>query len=155
VYLYFNDKDSILCSLQEIGFAEFYKRQQILASIKNPAEKLRAHGRVYVQFAFENPELYDLMFIIRAPMNAIPKGIDWEVGKRTLQVLKDNVQECIQAGYIKEGNVDTISFGIWSIVHGMVSLIIRDRVPRLPKEYQMTFIEQSLDFLMEEILQKN
>lgn len=155
VYLYFKDKDEILCALQEIGFTEFYRRQQIIKGIKDPKEKLLAHGRVYVQFALENPELYDLMFIIRAPMNAHPKDAEWESGIRSLNVLKENVQECMNAGLIKEESVDIVAFGIWSIVHGMVSLVIRERVPMLPKEHQIQFIEQALDFIMSEILAKN
>lgn len=152
VYLYFKDKDAILCALQEIGFNEFHRRQQILAGIKDPAEKLRAHGRLYVQFAFENRELYDLMFIIRAPMNSLPKNGEWVTGIRTLDILKDNVRECMEAGLIKKGSVDAVSFGIWSLVHGMVSLIIRDRVPMLQAEHRMPFIEKSLDYMMSEVL---
>jgi AcrR family transcriptional regulator len=30
VYLYFADKDTILCALQELGFRDLYKRQQVL-----------------------------------------------------------------------------------------------------------------------------
>jgi AcrR family transcriptional regulator len=155
VYLYFKDKDEILCALQDIGFSEFHRRQQILTGIKDSAEKLRAHGRLYVQFAFENPELYDLMFIMRAPMNALPNNSEWVSGIRSLNILKDNVQECMNAGLIKKGGIDAVAFGIWSIVHGMVSVIIRDRVPMLQKEHQTSFIEKSLDFMMSEILQKN
>ncbi|MDD8018780.1 MAG: TetR/AcrR family transcriptional regulator [Bacteroidota bacterium] len=155
VYLYFKDKDEILCALQEIGFAEFYRRQQILSGIKNPAEKLRAHGRVYIQFALENPELYDLMFIIRAPMNSHPKDTEWEIGMRSLNVLRENVQECMKANFIKVGSVDAISFGIWSLVHGMVSLIIRERIPMIPAEHRTAFVEESLDFVLAEILEKN
>lgn len=154
VYLYFKDKDAILCSLQEIGFNEFHRRQQILTGIKDPAEKLRAHGRLYVQFAFENPELYDLMFIIRAPMNSLPENGEWVTGIRTLDILKENVRECMEAGLIKKGSIDAVSFGIWSLVHGMVSLIIRDRVPMLQKEHRMPFIEKSLDYMMSEVLKK-
>ncbi|MCK9407986.1 MAG: TetR/AcrR family transcriptional regulator [Bacteroidetes bacterium] len=154
VYLYFADKDTILCALQEVGFRELYKRQQILVAIKNPAEKLRACGKIYIDFAMENQELYDLMFIMRAPMKAFESLADWNVGRDTYEVLQSIITDCIAQGYIKSPSPQIVCFSMWALMHGVVSIFIRDRAPMISKDQQSSVINGILDFTMTEILDK-
>lgn len=154
VYLYFTDKDTILCALQEVGFQELYKRQQVLNAIKNPAEKLRACGKIYIDFAMENQELYDLMFIMRAPMKKFLEPHEWTLGKQSYEVLRETVQQCIEEGYIKAQDPNIGAFSLWALLHGVVSIFIRDRAPMIPKTHQGQIVEQILGFAMEEILDK-
>jgi len=154
VYLYFADKDAILCALQEVGFRELYKRQHLLTSIKNPAEKLRACGRIYMDFAMENQELYDLMFIMRAPMKAFQSPADWNIGKDAYEVLQSIITECIDQGYLNAPSPQIACFSMWALMHGVVSIFIRDRAPMIPKEHQAEVINGILDFTMAELLDK-
>ena len=154
VYLYFADKDAILCALQEVGFRELYKRQHLLTSIKNPAEKLRACGRIYMDFAMENQELYDLMFIMRAPMKAFQSPADWNIGKDAYEVLQSIITECIDQGYLNAPSPQIACFSVWALMHGVVSIFIRDRAPMIPKEHQAEVINGILDFTMAELLDK-
>ncbi|MFA5834495.1 MAG: TetR/AcrR family transcriptional regulator [Bacteroidota bacterium] len=154
VYLYFADKDAILCALQEVGFRELYKRQHLLTSIKNPAEKLRACGRIYMDFAMENQELYDLMFIMRAPMKAFQSPADWNIGKDAYEVLQTIITECIDQGYLNAPSPQIACFSVWALMHGVVSIFIRDRAPMIPKEHQAEVINGILDFTMAELLDK-
>ena len=154
VYLYFKDKDAILCALQDVGFQELFRRQQVLHAIKDPAEKLRVCGKIYLDFAMENKELYDLMFIMRAPMNAFQSPEEWTVGRNTYEVLKDIVHECVREGYIKTDDPQIACFSLWALMHGVVSIFIRERAPMIPKEHQTHVIDKILDFSMAEILDK-
>jgi AcrR family transcriptional regulator len=154
VYLYFQDKDAILCALQEVGFRELYKRQQILTALTNPAEKLRACGKIYIDFAMENQELYDLMFIMRAPMKAFESPSDWNLGRDTYEVLQTIITDCINQGYIKAPNPQIACFSMWALMHGVVSIFIRDRAPMIPKDHQSSVINGILDFTMSEILDR-
>lgn len=154
VYLYFTDKDSILCALQEVGFRELFKRQQILTAIKHPAEKLRACGKIYIDFAMENQELYDLMFIMRAPMKAFESPDQWNLGRDTYEVLQQIITDCIAQGYMKAPNPQIACFSMWALMHGVVSIFIRDRAPMIVKDQQSGVINGILDFMMSEILDK-
>jgi hypothetical protein len=42
-----------------------------------------------MEFAFSNKELYDLIFIMEAPINAEQDREKWEIGNRTLYFLKE------------------------------------------------------------------
>ncbi|MFA6470043.1 MAG: TetR/AcrR family transcriptional regulator [Bacteroidota bacterium] len=154
VYLYFADKDAILCALQEVGFRDLFKRQQVLSAIKHPAEKLRACGKIYLDFAMENQELYDLMFIMRAPMKAFNSPADWTVGKDTYEVLQEIVTDCINQGYLKAPSSQIACFSLWALLHGVVSIFIRERAPMISKDQQSQVINGILDFTMAELLDK-
>lgn len=134
IYLYFKNRDEILYDLHRLAFQKFYEMQLTVSNIKDPFEKLREHGRVYITFALDNPELYELMFIVQAPGNEIEANQEWNEGMKTFEFLKQNIQECVDAGYLR-GDVSVLSIGMWSLVHGLVSLFLRKRMAMVPKDY--------------------
>ena len=128
IYLYFKDKDDIFCELHKEGFILLNQYFRPLAHVADPFERLKAINKAYITFALENGEFYDLMFIIRSPMNSITKDdSDWEEGKRAFMFLVGTINECIAKGYFKDMQPDIVAFTVWSMVHGIVSLEIRNR----------------------------
>ncbi|MFZ4521067.1 MAG: TetR/AcrR family transcriptional regulator [Bacteroidales bacterium] len=136
IYLYFKDKDEILHELHSQGFQELGARMSVLQAVSDPLERLKALGRVYIDFAHQNTEMYDLMFIARAPMDYLEKknDADWDEGKRAFGYLVQTVQDCLDSGLFKGHDADPLSFVIWSTVHGMVALEIRDRCKGISDE---------------------
>jgi AcrR family transcriptional regulator len=127
IYLYFKDKDEILYALHNMAFEELFKKQQTVATIQDPLERLKKQGRLYIQFAQQNPKYYDLMFIKRGPVRNLKGPEEWDMGKRAYDFLRTNVQECIDAGYFSGFDTDVVTFGMWACVHGIASLFIRER----------------------------
>lgn len=147
LYLYFKDKDEIFFELHTRGFSEFYKRQLSVQDIKDPVERLTEHGIAYIQFAIDNPEYYDLMFISRAPAKIIKKNKDWECGVRTYDLLKQNIMQAKESGKFKNVDLEVAAFSLWAFVHGIASLYIRDRIMIFPAESLRQIIAGSLGFL--------
>lgn len=147
IYLYFKDKGEIFFELHNRGFAEFYKKQLSVQRIKDPIERLKAHGEAYVKFAMESPEYYDLMFISRTPAKEIKKSEHWEEGERTYEILKLNIKQAMEAGYFKNVDLDVAAFSLWSFVHGMSSLFVRERLSMMPTEFIKPLISGALEFL--------
>jgi AcrR family transcriptional regulator len=130
IYLYFKDKDAIFCELHREGFALLNQYFRPLAHVSDPYERLKAINKAYISFAMENGELYDLMFIINAPMESLKKDeSDWEEGKRAFAFLLNTIQECLDKGYFKGMQPEVLAFTVWSMVHGIASLEIRNRCP--------------------------
>ncbi len=148
IYLYFKDKNEILYALHTIGFDKLYKQQQTFTSIKDPLERLRKQGKAYITFALENPEYYDLMFIKRGTAKKIKEKEEWGAGLRSFESLKDIIKECIDAGYLVKTDLDVAAFAIWSFVHGIASLIIRDRAIMFSRERLNSIVESSFDFML-------
>ncbi len=130
VYVYYKDKNDILHDLHTQGFQQLGNDMRVLSKVANPMERLKALGRVYLQFAMENPDMYDLMFTLKAPIEFLEHHKDqcWNEGSRTFDVLKSTVAQCIDNGYLKGHQLEPVSFAIWSGVHGMISLYLSQRL---------------------------
>lgn len=129
VYVYFKDKNAILHDLHSIGFQELGGYFEELFNIEDPMERLRKMGLVYIKFALENSEMYDLMFNLKAPMEFLEstKNDDWNEGAATFGRVKKTIEECISKGHFVGHNAEPLSFMVWSLVHGMCCLEIRQR----------------------------
>lgn len=147
IYLYFKDRDEIFFELHKMGFAEFYKRQLTIQNVKDPLQRLTDHGLAYIQFAIDQPQYYDLMFISRIPVKTIKKQHDWQSGHRTYDVLKLNISQARDAGFFKDVDLEVAAFSLWSFVHGIASLFVRDRMMMLPAEAIKPLIAGALKFL--------
>jgi len=154
VYLYFKDKDEIFYNLHEIGFQKMAEMNRNLADIENPLLRVHKMGENYIEFGLANPEFYDVMFIQRAPMHVLNQMEDcgWKNGETALNALKLTMEECMEKGYIKKGNVAAISMAVWGMVHGLVSLKIRERFDKLAEPGELKeLMHQSLNWLVSSI----
>jgi hypothetical protein len=82
-----------------------------------------------MQFAMDNPDMYDLMFSLKAPMEFLEarQEEEWNEGKETFDVLHTTVKQCMAAGHFTGHTAEPLAFMIWSLVHGMCSLEISKR----------------------------
>ncbi len=148
IYLYFKDKEQMLFELQSRAFEKFHKAQMSVQTIEDPVQKLIAHGNIYIKFALENPEYYDLMFIMEQP--AIKIHGEGHINADSFELLKQNVKECMDKGYLKSTNYEATAFSLWAFVHGVASLIIR-RGMMFPIENKNDLINGAFEFLKQSI----
>lgn len=151
IYLYFKDKDEIFYNLHEMGFLKMQEMNRNLDDIHNPLLRLHKMGENYIQFGMESPEFYDLMFIQPEPMEKLTEmGCNWENGEAALTRLRDTLVECMEKGYIAKTDPTVLSLSIWSMVHGLVSLVTRQRLEKLvpEKENVMPMLRQSVNWLI-------
>lgn len=151
VYLYFKDKNDIFHNLHSQGFNMLFSQMQPLSNVQNPMERLKALGRVYLNFALENPDMYNLMFTLNAPVEFIEttQTQEWNEGKATFGFLKQTVQDCFNKGYFQNHALEPLSYAIWSCVHGMASLYISQRVKGVNLSDPNTLVLRSYeDFLL-------
>ena len=144
IYLYFKDKEEILLALQTRAFEKFYTAQKSVQNIEDPVQRLIAHGEVYIKFAIENPEQYDLMFIMEQPV--IKKPEEWHTGMNSYDLLRQNVKECTDRGLLKFDDFEAASFALWAFVHGIATILIK-RGMMVPDEYREAMINGAFEFL--------
>jgi AcrR family transcriptional regulator len=128
IYLYFKEKDEIFLSLHNEAFAKLFNLFEPLTKTKDPYKRLKEMGKLYMHFAINNKDLYDLMFIISAPMNMLHDACDWQMGHRVFDTLVGTLSECQEKGRFKGKDLQTLAFMIWSGLHGMCALYCRDRM---------------------------
>lgn len=128
IYLYYKDKDELLYDVQGEAFQKLanYLRARITA--EDPLERVRQLILAYLDFAREYEELYDLMFIIKAPMNSVQKDAEWDNGQDAFTLLRENVISCVEKGLIRFDNPMIATLSIWAFAHGFISLNLRCRI---------------------------
>lgn len=148
IYLYFKDKNEIFFALQYEAAA--VKRDHILpvANIEDPWERLVEFGRRYIDFGMKHPGLYDLLFIIRAPMESVENQECWALGMSVHQFFEDTVQACVDARHFKSTDTKTIAYTLWCFAHGLVSLFVRDRMRMYPAEEREALARKSFAMLL-------
>ncbi len=82
-------------------------------------ERFRAIGRGYVEFALQEPHLFDTAF---TPTTAPPPRPD---DPSAWQVLIDGVRELIDSGALDTSDVDRAALIAWSSVHGIATILVR------------------------------
>lgn len=145
IYHYFKDKNDIFHALHTEGFQELGKRMGILSAIADPMSRLRAMGKIYIEFGLKNQDMYDLMFIIEAPIDHLETRDDlcWSEGDSSFNQFRITVKECMKNGHFQGHRLEALSFMIWATVHGMVSLKIRKRVNILDISEAENIVENS------------
>ena len=111
IYLYYKDKNELLFALHQRGFVKMVGEFLPLQQLADPFEKLVEMGRSYIRFAIDNPELFDLMFIMTAPMDTLEKE-NWVEGDEAFGLLMRVVQECMDAGIFRHHDVQSTAMMI-------------------------------------------
>jgi AcrR family transcriptional regulator len=155
IYLHFKDKDELLFAVHEVAFTKFFELMAPLLLINDPKERLLQMGHIYIRFAYDNPELYGLMFMDKAPMNCLETSDGaWVSGQMALNLLRTTVTQCFEDLNLNEFEIDVYTTSIWSFVHGLTSLGIRDRFCVLKeKNYELDkMIQKSLELMLDKFL---
>lgn len=129
-YRHYVDKQALLADLAERGFRELadINRKTVASTRGGPVEQLQACGRAYVDFGVRQPHLLQLMF----------GGVitDWQshatlaqASADLAQTLADTVKAGQDSGHLRSGNVSELTLAAWSLVHGLVLLIVGRRIP--------------------------
>jgi AcrR family transcriptional regulator len=148
IYHHFKDKNELLLALHDKAFE--CKIEALFLSVQNmpdPLERLKATGKGYLQYGIDNPQDYELMFILSCTMEALAvKEEFWQDGATAINMLKQNIIECVEAGYFrKDINPEEISLILWSQVHGLVSLHNKERLNIYFAEDQKEFMFRSYE----------
>jgi AcrR family transcriptional regulator len=156
IYLYFKDKDEILCALHEQGFNELYRRQLAIPKTKDPLERIRKHGEVYVKFGLEQEEYYNLMFIMRSPVRKFQdNGEQWNAGLRSYDYFRNDVKAAIDAGVLRAADPEIATFSLWSHAHGIVALMLRKRCPMIDQSEFPAVAKRALAFVIDNMRSTN
>jgi len=136
LYRHFSDRDTLLAELAIHGFEALRERLQAVDQ-KIPRTALIEIGRVYVNFAQDEPNLYRLMFGGRVLTKGTHPRLD-AAGKSAFQVLENTVAHARQLGYLKASPVSLITAAAWSLVHGLSQLTIDGHLPAAKTDPMLT-----------------
>jgi AcrR family transcriptional regulator len=119
VYLHFADKEALLEAVCLRAWDDLAARVRDSAEgVEDPFLALGRRGRAYARFALEHPTQYRVLMMRPAATPGVPPAAAACFGHMVRAVAA-----CVDAGVLR-GNPETLALGLWSAVHGCVSLLI-------------------------------
>lgn len=149
LYGYFKDKDEILYALHERGFDELVARmEEALEGLNGPRDRLAAIGRSYIRFALDNPRQYELMFLAKSTAKKIQADLKWDCGLVAYDILRNEVRAFL-ASKTSTTDPEIAAFACWSMVHGIVSLVVAERSVFIPPDVLPAIVNGAFDHYIE------
>jgi len=128
-YRYFRDKEDILAAVRANGFNRFAEALET-ARDNTPGDaraKSAAVGDAYLDFAFQHPATYKLMFDLNQPHEAdYPELVD--AGARARETMSAYVKDLVGSGDLA-GDPEKIGVMFWAATHGAVVLELAGKLP--------------------------
>jgi AcrR family transcriptional regulator len=119
VYLHFADKEALLEAVCLRVWEELDSRMRHAAQGGgDPFAALARRAHAYLRFALEHPVQYRILMMRPAASECVRSA-----ASACFTHLADAVSACVQAGVLR-GDPDRLALGLWSAVHGCVSLLI-------------------------------
>jgi AcrR family transcriptional regulator len=149
IYLYFKDKDDIIFALHNDSFSTLMHYFHSIISIEDPFERLVEMGRKYIAFAMEYPERFELMFLMKSPIEILEcRNEIWEHGHLATGMLKLILADCMKAGHVKGTDLEAMSVAVWGAVHGLATLHVSKRTMMYPEEERISKIWTAYEMLV-------
>ena len=127
-YRYFQDKDDILAAVRANGFNRFADALEAARATPGSVRaKSVAVGEAYLNFAFDHPHTYKLMFDLNQPgQERYPDLID--AIARATETLSDYIRDHVAEGVL-EGDAEEIGAMFWASTHGAIVLELAGQIP--------------------------
>jgi AcrR family transcriptional regulator len=126
IYLYFKDKNDLLYQICEETFAHLGNEVRRMSETETDLlVRLKKGLRAYIEFGIAHPHHYQVTFM--SPMFSKPNEeylYEGSMGQRAFEFLRSEVLTCVEAGKLKNDDVDAMSQAFWAGVHGITSLLI-------------------------------
>ena len=141
LYRHFEDlnafQEAISLSVRE-DLGEYMERE--FRNIKNPDRKLRALGSAYIDYASENPRLFEVAFLRCENSDAPePQGKAWEL-------LQSGIKE------LSSKQINGLDLALWSLVHGFATLVAQGTIRKSEFQKQRNLVLISAKKLTEAYL---
>lgn len=127
IYEYFANKDAILMELTRKGYLILSKDMEVAKdNYRLPEEQLEAMWLAYWNFAFENKELYQVMFGVQ--MNCCCELVkSMPEAQRPTTLVSEAIMKLMNIKDINDEMICTKYYTFWSVVHGLVSINLLSR----------------------------
>jgi AcrR family transcriptional regulator len=144
LYFYFKDKGEIFNKLHEEGFRLLLTKCKVLDNVEDPFERLKAVGRTFIQFATENKDYYNLMFLVDETADYKKGGLG--IATEAIDHLAATIKDCQEKGHFKDMKTDYLTFMILSALHGICALFCKDRTQNFKEHTTEELIRNGYEY---------
>ncbi len=130
IYLHFENKDALIHALIEEGMDQLLEALKAVEATHptDPIACLQALCRAFVDFGLENPEYYEIMFMLHPERMERYPAEKYRRARRNLDVIAATLADGVAQGLMEVEDVRVATSTIWGALHGAVSLQLARRV---------------------------
>jgi AcrR family transcriptional regulator len=142
LYRHYPNRDGLLNALADAGFAELTAKLAGLRLTGGVDRQLLKIIDVFLDHAFDNPWLFELMFLTkREGARQYPE--DFRARRSpTANVSADVIARAMETGYLRKDDVWEIIFETGALMQGLIMLYLGGRMAMSPSEFR-TFCHRS------------
>lgn len=139
IYRHYTDRASLLNAIADNGFRQLAARMQAVPLKGSVGTRLEHLGDIFVDFALQFPNLYELMFL--APRKGARRYPgDFKAGRSpTFTPSVKLLKEAMRVGELRHDNPVEIAFEISALSHGLIVLYRGGRVGLSAKQFRMLY----------------
>ena len=129
IYLHFESKDDLFHALIDEGFARLNEAlQETAAAHTDPLDRLDALSRRYVHFGLDNPELYEVMFLLHPERMARYPAEKYRRARRNLEFFAEALRDGADTGQFDVDDPAVAASVLWASLHGAAALLLARRM---------------------------
>ena len=129
IYLHFESKDDLFHALIDEGMERLHARLRgAIQAESEPRTKLEALCRAFVHFGLQNPEYYEVMFLLRPDSMERYPPEKYRRARRNLDLSQSILKKGVEAGQFDVPDPLVAASALWASLHGTVSLLLARRV---------------------------
>ncbi len=127
IYRYFASKDALFKELQNRGFDELNSRIAVVyAAAADPRERLIAMADTYIVFAYERPELYELMH--GSSSAAVDLDSTLEQATSGASIIENCLEEWAASRSVSLRSIEDCVDIAWGLLHGLITVEMLGRI---------------------------
>jgi AcrR family transcriptional regulator len=128
IYRHYPNRSALLNALADEGFEQLAARLTRKRFFGTIEARLTKMAEIYLEHAFENPRLFELMFLKpRAGARRYPR--DFKAGRSpTANLMVQLVEEGMKNGYFREDDAWEIVLEMGALSHGLIMLYLGGRL---------------------------
>jgi AcrR family transcriptional regulator len=136
LYRHYPNRDGLLNALADMGFVELKEKLATLRLTGKTERQLLKVLDVFLDHAFDNPRLFELMFLTkREGARQYPE--DFKAGRSpTANVLSDVIARAMEADYLLKDDMWEIVFETGALIQGLIMLYLGGRIAMSPSKFR-------------------
>ena len=130
-YAHFADKQALIAAISTEGFRQLYDAIHAAAARHegDPAAQLVEAAWAYVKFALDDPDHFKVtMSGIVQREQEYPDFV--AISQKSFALVLEIVKACQRRKILRPGPPDLAAVGVWSLMHGLVSLLLENQISR-------------------------
>lgn len=126
LYRHFASREEVLLALVSESHRVLGQYLYLALSGRTPNERMTLAGEGYLDFAIENPMLYDILHLSPSVLgvDVLPENVA-DQACATGQFWMDRVRESVDAGLLRPCDPEELGVTLWAHAHGLISLYLR------------------------------